>query len=338
MSRGPAATTAGRARTIQRTPAPPLPRRVSGPAGPPRRDPNGAPPREHETKRPPRARIDAAALAYADAAVLPSPRPRTYAPPRPRTYPPPRRRAIAAPRPQRLAYGGVAFASRVAGVAVDVSASRFMDRVVRSRVWIGVIAVVLIGIVAMQVSLLKLNSGIGRAVQTASTLERSNAALRSEVSRLSAGDRIQPLAASKGLVMPAPADVDYLRAGDESAAARRAVQRMRAPDPATAGFGVNTTAPGLGPGALPDPDAATPGAATTTGTPGATAPAVPVTATSTGAAAAPPATATGAPVTATPPAGATAPVTAAPATGTPATTTGTAAGGAVPEQATAQTP
>ena len=34
------------------------------------------------------------------------------------------------------------------------------------------------GIVAMQVSLLRLNSGISRAVQTQSTLERQNATLQ----------------------------------------------------------------------------------------------------------------------------------------------------------------
>ena len=40
------------------------------------------------------------------------------------------------------------------------------------------------GIVAMQVSLLKLNSGISRAVETAATLERQNAELRGGIARL----------------------------------------------------------------------------------------------------------------------------------------------------------
>jgi len=150
----------------------------------------------------------------------------------------------AVPRQRRLAYGGVAIASRVAEVAIDVSASRTMDRLVRSRVWIGIIAFGLIGIVAMQVSMLKINSGIGRAVQTASTLERTNAALRGEVSRLSAGERIVPLAKDQGLVMPAPADVGYLRAESARAAAVRAARRMRAPDLAVAGLAGRITTPG----------------------------------------------------------------------------------------------
>ncbi len=229
MSRSAAATSAGRTRTVQRSAASAAPRRVSGLAAPPRGDDGRA------SRRPPRARIDASALAYADGAVverygaLPVRRARTYT----------------APRPRRLAYGGVAVASRVAEVALDVSASRFMDRVVRGRVWIAVIAVSLFGLVATQVSLLKLNSGIGRAVQTVSTLERSNSALRSDITRLSAGERIAPLAQAQGLVMPAPGDVSYLHAGDRHGDAVRAARRMLAPDPATAGPAGSATAPGL---------------------------------------------------------------------------------------------
>ncbi|MDX6679930.1 MAG: hypothetical protein QOE31_3982, partial [Solirubrobacteraceae bacterium] len=62
MSRPAAASSAGRARTVRRS-APPAPRRVSGPAAPPRGD-------DGRASRPPRARIDARALAYADGAVV----------------------------------------------------------------------------------------------------------------------------------------------------------------------------------------------------------------------------------------------------------------------------
>jgi hypothetical protein len=332
MSRSSAATSAGRTRSSERSAAPPRPRRVSGPAAPPRRDPNArvsapaAPPRRDpdappSNKRQPRASIDASALAYADAAI---------AVPRQRPYTPPRRRTAPGPvRPQRLAYGGVAIAERVACVALDVSGSRAMDRLVRGRVWIGVIAFGLIGIVAMQVSLLKLNSGIGRAVTTASTLERSNSALRSEVSRLSAGDRIVPLAEAKGFVMPAPADVSYLRAGDDRAAAQRAARTMRAPDPANAGLAGAVTTPGL---QTPD---ATAGTETTPvlGTSSTSTTTAPASTTAPGTVAATP---TAQATTGNPTAGATAPPattgTAPATTGTPPVAAGTAAGGAVPEQ------
>ena len=110
MSR-PAAT---RARTI----APSQPRRVSGPAAPPRQEPGAPPP-----PRTPRARIDPTALAYPEPAVAPRRR-------RERPAARPRRRPAPIARQPRVAYGGVAIAQRCASVALDVSASRAMDRLV----------------------------------------------------------------------------------------------------------------------------------------------------------------------------------------------------------------
>ncbi len=234
-----------RARPAHRSRAhgPALPRRVSGPVRPPR------------------------APALSQAALAPSPAARPRTPARP---------------PLRLATGGASIALRVAEAAMEVSGSRTMDRLVRSRGWVAIVAFGLIGIVAMQVSLLKLNAGIGRAVETAATLERTNATLRGEVSRLSSGDRILALAGARGFVMPEPGDVTYLRAGDASAEGARAAKRMRAPDPLAAGpaGSVAATAPPpvlAGPG---DPAAeatapAAPVASATApaATPGATAPA-----------------------------------------------------------------
>ncbi len=147
----------------------------------------------------------------------------------------PRRQRTPARPPLRLAAGGAAIALRVADSAVNASGSRTMDRVVRSRAWVVIIGLGLIGIVAMQVSLLKLNSGIGRAVDTAATLERSNASMKAQISELSSGDRIQSIAGQRGFVMPEPADVTYLRAGDKRSDGVRAARRMRAADPAIAG-------------------------------------------------------------------------------------------------------
>lgn len=178
----------------------PGPRRVSGPAGP--------------------ARARALAMSDAFTAPHPNPLPRHRAPVRP---------------PLRLAAGGAAVALRVAEAAMEVSGSRTMDRLVRSRAWVVIVAFGLMGIVAMQVSLLKLNNGIGRAVETAATLERSNATLRGEVSRLSSGDRIQALAGARGFVMPEPADVTFLRAGGLGSDGARAARRMRTADPQVAG-------------------------------------------------------------------------------------------------------
>src|SRR5215213_4384436 len=54
---------------------------------------------------------------------------------------------------------------------------RIVDRLLRSRLCIWVIGIMLGGIVFMQVSLLRMNTGISRAVATQQTFERQNATL-----------------------------------------------------------------------------------------------------------------------------------------------------------------
>lgn len=105
---------------------------------------------------------------------------------------------------------------------------RVVDGLLRSRAWIWVIGIALGGIVFMQVHLLKLNSGIGRAVETSSTLERQNAALHLSVARLSSGQRIEEAAARAGMVTPAAGSVEYVRAREQTDAVW-AAKRMRAP-------------------------------------------------------------------------------------------------------------
>ena len=229
--------------------SPAAPRRVSGPARPAHR---------------PRAHVDPRALAMSEAVVVPNPLPR--------------RRTSSRP-PLRLAAGSASVALRVAEAALEVSGSRTMDRLVRSRAWVVIVAFGLIGIVAMQVSMLKLNNGIGRAVDTAATLERSNAALRGEISRLSSGDRIHAMAGTRGFVMPEPADVTYLRAGTPSADGQRAAKRMRAPDaqiagPAGSPLFASTAAPSLTEAPAQTVPPADGAAATANAPTGATAPAV----------------------------------------------------------------
>jgi cell division protein FtsB len=251
--------------------------------------------------RPATARVDGGALAMSDAALAPHPIPRPRVPARP---------------PLRVVAGGAAIALRVAEAALEVSGSRTMDRLVRSRAWVVIVAFGLIGIVAMQVSMLKLNAGIGRAVETAATLERSNATLRADVSQLSSGERIQSLAGARGFVMPEPGDVTYLTAGNPGADGFRAAQRMSAPNPAVAGpagsvLASSATSAITGPAAPNGAATAAPAAGATAPDPAATA-VVPGTTTA-------PAAGTGAPAVGT--AATTAPV----ATVTPVTTPATGA-------------
>ncbi len=88
---------------------------------------------------------------------------------------------------------------------------RVIDRLLRGRVWICFVGVALMGIVAMQVSLLKLNSGISRAVETSATLERQNSSMEANIARLASGERIRAGADKRGMVTPAAGDVHYLR-------------------------------------------------------------------------------------------------------------------------------
>ena len=108
---------------------------------------------------------------------------------------------------------------------------RVIDRLLRGRVWICFVGVALMGIVAMQVSLLKLNSGIGRAVETTATLERQNSQMEADIARLASGERIRAAADRRGMVTPAAGDVHFLhvRPGQD---APRAARRMRAPSEA----------------------------------------------------------------------------------------------------------
>jgi cell division protein FtsL len=130
---------------------------------------------------------------------------------------------------------------------------RIIDRLLRGRAWICFVGVALMGIVAMQVSLLKLNSGIGRAVEATATLERQNSQMEASIARLASGERIRAAADKHGLVTPPAGDVHYLRVRSSGDAAR-AARRMRAPSDAARELMANA---GVVPGSLVAPPPAT---------------------------------------------------------------------------------
>jgi hypothetical protein len=191
---------------------------------------------------------------------------------------------------------------------------RLVDRLLRSRLWIWALGALLGGIVAMQVSLLKLNSGISRAVETTTTLERQNADIEAAIARLSSPQRIDTGAQTLGMIMPPAGAVSYLTAGPQDAAI--AVRRMQPPSETAAALLANG---GVEPGSLAPPVApeTTAPAGTTVATPAQTAPTD---------AATPPAT-DPPPVSTTPP-----PPTTPAATTPPQTSQASPAGGAVAGQ------
>jgi hypothetical protein len=106
--------------------------------------------------------------------------------------------------------------------------TRLVDGLLRGRVWIWLIGILLGGIVAMQVSLLKLNAGISNAVTTASTLERQNADFEAQIARLSAGDRVRNAATADNMVTPPPGTIEFLSARPDRDG-RLAARRMQPP-------------------------------------------------------------------------------------------------------------
>ena len=171
--------------------------------------------------------------------------PRTHAPHAPRRVsgparPLPRRAPAPAPgrdRPRPVAPPrGMTFGATVAAPPLprgirSLPDHRLVDGLLRSRAWIWIIGIALGGIVAMQVSLLKLNAGISTAVETAVTLERSNAQLAEEVAELSSGERIRAGATDLGLITPDAGRVGYLSVRPDADPAR-AVRRMTPPSDA----------------------------------------------------------------------------------------------------------
>ena len=115
----------------------------------------------------------------------------------PRRVSGPARREIPDRRVRRRGDGGIVLG--LIGVLGSLAEHRLLDRLLRGRTWIALVAFALIGIVTMQLGLLKLNGGIGRALEREAVLQRENAALSIENSELAAGDRVQSLATRLGM-------------------------------------------------------------------------------------------------------------------------------------------
>jgi cell division protein FtsL len=139
--------------------------------------------------------------------------------------------AAALPRPQLAPLG-----PRLVAFATTLPDRSIVDRMVRGRVWIGVLGILLIGLVFTQVSLLKLNAGIGSAVEHGAALDRANGELRAQVSQLESGERIQERAAALGMILPPAGQISYVRTKgrDDFGPAVSALGSDRFNDPAKA--------------------------------------------------------------------------------------------------------
>ena len=116
--------------------------------------------------------------------------------------------------PRRSAQRRPAYAARlrIGAFIRSLPDHKLLDRLVRGRWWIPVLGVMLAGIVAMQVEVLKLGASMGRSLERNSVLSSENASLRQSVATLGDDQRIEQLASSMGMVMPPPQAVGFLSA------------------------------------------------------------------------------------------------------------------------------
>ncbi|HUA50358.1 MAG TPA: hypothetical protein VMA77_34310 [Solirubrobacteraceae bacterium] len=149
---------------------------------------------------------------------------------------------------------------RIGAFVASLPDHAWLDRLVRGRWWIPVLGVLLAGIVATQVEILKLGASMGRAIEQTTTLTSQNEQLRDSVATLSDDRRIERLASGMGMVLPPPGAVGYLPSrpnGDVSGA----LANIHSPDPSSFvsltpsdGDGALVTGPGAS--TLPPPPGA----------------------------------------------------------------------------------
>jgi hypothetical protein len=120
----------------------------------------------------------------------------------------------------------------VLGALDGVSRSGALDRLIRGRIWIAVIAFALIGIVTLQLLVLQLNASIGRSLVREAQLQRANAALSIESSELSAGERVESQAGRIGMQLVPLNGLRFLTANPRGDVARAAAA-LKAPVHAT---------------------------------------------------------------------------------------------------------
>ena len=104
-----------------------------------------------------------------------------------------------------------------------------LDALLRGRIWIALVAALLVGIVFFNVDLLRLNRDLARTADRSAQMKRENARLRLRLARLESATRIQRVAAGRGMVLPNPAEVRYLKARPSAARAKPPQRSPRAP-------------------------------------------------------------------------------------------------------------
>jgi hypothetical protein len=125
-----------------------------------------------------------------------------------------RRRQIT-PIPGRLVTLGV---GRTAGAVGGLADSGLVVRLTRGRLWIGLLATLLVGIVALNVAALGFNASSSKVARAGDQLRRANSALEARIAGELSSHHIQAAASKLGLALPAAGGIRYLRPGEDDAA------------------------------------------------------------------------------------------------------------------------
>jgi len=197
-----------------------------------------------------------------------------------RPVPSPRRPAAA---PRRAAAGPrTGFVPVAVGAVAGIADSGLVLGLTRSRLWIGVLGTLLVGIVALNVMALSFNAQSSKTAGLSDELREANSALRADIADGLSNERLQAAAVRIGLVMPQAASALMLTPG--TADAEAAAQRLRRGDVKLGTTYVSPVAeaPAEPAVAVPDPAVATtpvadPATLQATSTPASTTPIAPAT-------------------------------------------------------------
>lgn len=152
---------------------------------------------------------------------------------------PKRAPARSTPRPRRrqnTPIGGFVpvAVGRTAGAVGGIADSGVVVRLTRGRLWIGILAALLVGIVALNVMALSFSASSSEAGRQADILKRQNSAYRAQIAALMSSEQVQQTAGKLGLHIPNPDEIGYLRPSPEDAAL--AAKRLRAGKLSTSGY------------------------------------------------------------------------------------------------------
>lgn len=142
--------------------------------------------------------------------------PGTLAPPRAPSRPAPgpvRGPVVGRPARPKRSEGKATLRPRQAVAGVGAAGAGLLARAFSGRRLILILGAALIGLVFLQVNLLRINTTMSADVEKAQMLQRDNASKRALIAQMGAGRRVEGAAGGLGMVMPAATEVCYLKIG-----------------------------------------------------------------------------------------------------------------------------